>query len=141
MHDEPSRTLSDQSLIEQIHEVDGLLRKAYTKSAAGTTPRYFRPGSGFFSARMRRILTDLDYRLVLGNIYPHDPQIPFWRVNANHVLSMLQPGGIIICHDRRSWTVPMLRHVLPRIRKRGYRVVTVTKLLQETEDHINEHQP
>jgi peptidoglycan/xylan/chitin deacetylase (PgdA/CDA1 family) len=44
---------------------------------------------------------------------------------------MLQPGGIIICHDRRSWTVPMLQKVLPEMRRRGYHVVTVTELLKE----------
>jgi hypothetical protein len=33
---------------------------------------------------------------------------PFGVVNATHVLSMFAPGGvlggIIVCHDRRSWT-------------------------------------
>jgi peptidoglycan/xylan/chitin deacetylase (PgdA/CDA1 family) len=45
----------------------------------------------------------------------------------------LRPGGIIICHDRRSWTAPMLQKVLPEMRRRGYRVVTVTELLKEAE--------
>lgn len=131
MHDEPSRVLSDTLLAEQIQSVEEMLHKAYSAVAAELPPKYFRPGSGFFSARMRKVLGRLGYRLVLGNIYPHDPQIPFWRINANHILSMLRPGGIIICHDRRSWTVPMLRKVLPEIWRQGYRIVTVTELLRE----------
>lgn len=131
MHDEPSRSLSDTTLVDQIHSVEEMIREAYAAADAKPPPRYFRPGSGFFSGRMRKMLGRLGYRLVLGNIYPHDPQIPFWRVNANHVLSMLRPGGIIICHDRRSWTAPMLRKVLPEIRRRGYRIVTVTQLLMD----------
>ncbi|MCJ1226829.1 hypothetical protein MMC12_003483 [Toensbergia leucococca] len=132
MHDEPSRSLSDATLIDQIQSVENMLREAY--AAADTTespPKYFRPGSGFFSGRMRKTLERLGYRLVLGSIYPHDPQIPFWRINASHILSMLRPGGIIICHDRRSWTAPMLRKVLPEMRRRGYRIVTISELLRE----------
>jgi peptidoglycan/xylan/chitin deacetylase (PgdA/CDA1 family) len=131
MHDEPSRSLSNAELVKQIKAVEGKLSKAYNTVGVESPPKYFRPGSGFFSDRMRETVASLGYRLVLGNIYPHDPQIPFWRVNANHILSMLRPGGIIICHDRRSWTAPMLRKVLPEMKRRGYRVVTVTELLEE----------
>lgn len=131
MHDEPSRSLSDATLVDQIHSVEEMLHKAYAAVDTEPPPKYFRPGSGFFSTRMREVLGRLGYRLVLGSIFPHDPQIPFWRINASHVLSMLRPGGIIICHDRRSWTVPMLRKVVPEIQHRGYRIVTVTELLRE----------
>ncbi len=145
LRDEPSRALVDEVLAKQIRDVEGLIDDAYTSAAndgdgdgeevgrrrRASRPRWFRPGSGFFSGRMRSVVKSLGYRLVLGSVYPHDPQIPFWRVNARHVLSMLRPGAIIICHDRREWTLPMLREVLPEMRRRGYRVVTVTELLME----------
>lgn len=131
MHDEPSRSLSDDVLAQQIETVKQQIHTAYTSADIGGPPNYFRPGSGFFSERMRKNVKELGYQLVLGNIYPHDPNIPYWRVNAWHILSMLQPGGIIICHDRRSRIVPMLRKVLPEMKRRGYRVVTITELLKE----------
>jgi peptidoglycan/xylan/chitin deacetylase (PgdA/CDA1 family) len=131
MNDEPSRSLSDAVLVSQIESVREKLHNAYAAVDVEGPPNYFRPGSGFFSNRMRKNLRKLGYQLVLGSIYPHDPQIPFWRVNAWHILSMLRPGGIIICHDRRSWTVSMLQKVLPEMRRRGYRIVTVTELLKE----------
>lgn len=131
MHDEPSRSLDDVVLVDQVLSVDGILNKAYAAVDVDPPPKYFRPGSGFFSKRMLNVLKNFEYRLVLGSIYPHDPQIPFWRINASHILSMIRPGGIIVCHDRRSWTAPMLRRVLPEIRRRGYRIVTVTELLKE----------
>jgi peptidoglycan/xylan/chitin deacetylase (PgdA/CDA1 family) len=134
MHDEASSSLSDSTLVEQIHEVEDMIRAAYSAVGAKPPPKYFRPGSGFFSDRMRDTIDRLGYRLVLGSIYPHDPQIRLWNLNANHILSMLRPGAIIICHDRRSWTIPMLRKVLPEIRSQGYRIVTLTALLKETEE-------
>jgi len=131
MNDEPSRSLSDADLTKQIRAVQNNIRDVYAAVGIDAPPNYFRPGSGFFNRRMRKMLAELGYQLVLGSVYPHDPQIPFWRVNAQHILSMLRPGGIIICHDRRSWTAPMLRKVIPEMRRRGYNVVTVTELLKE----------
>lgn len=93
--------------------------------------KYYRPGSGFFSERMLTLVRKLGYRLVLGSIYPHDAQIGYAWLNARHILSMLSPGGIIICHDRRSWTPPMLRKILPEMQRRGYKAVTVSQLLEE----------
>ncbi|KAK7737503.1 hypothetical protein SLS53_006576 [Cytospora paraplurivora] len=141
MHDEAARGLDLPVLEAQIEKVQGLIRQAYRDAGAGVDgggggggdggPRhqYFRPGSGFFSTGMRALVDRLGYRLVLGGIYPHDPQVPYWWVNAWHILSMARDGGIIVCHDRRSWTIPMLRKVLPELRRRGYRVVTVSELL------------
>jgi len=138
MYDEPSASLSNVTFKEQIQAVDWMIELAYAATNEATNleqspPRYFRPGSGFFHARMLALIKGLDYRLVLGSIFPHDPQIKYWWVNAMHILSMVRPGGIIICHDRRSWTAPMLRKVLPALKQRGYRVMTVSDLLRETE--------
>ncbi|KFY17773.1 hypothetical protein V492_00394 [Pseudogymnoascus sp. VKM F-4246] len=130
MHDEPSRSLSDSTLVAEVKAVEEMVLEAYTAASVEPPAKYFRPGSGFFSGRMRETMGGLGYRLVLGSIYPHDPQIPYWRLNARHILSMLRPGGIIICHDRRSWTAPMLRKVLPEMRRRGYQIVTVSELLK-----------
>ncbi|KAJ2897872.1 carbohydrate esterase family 4 protein [Zalerion maritima] len=147
MHDAPSRELSDEELAGEIGIVRDKIRTAYKEGArlrypelddddvdgdghVEPPPLYFRPGSGLFSDRMRRLVHGLGYRIVLGGIYPHDAQIGWWRLNAAHILSLVRPGGIIICHDRRSWTVPMLRKVLPELRSRGYKVVTVSELIQ-----------
>ncbi len=132
MHDEAARSLADGELEAQIAHVQELLRGAYNSAGQPDGPphNYFRPGSGFFSDHMRALLDHLGFRLVLGSIYPHDAQIKYWHLNAAHILSMLRPGGIVICHDRRSWTIPMLRRVLPEARRMGYQFVTITELLQ-----------
>lgn len=131
MYDEPSRSLSDGTLAEQIESVQQKIHEAYDTAGVERPPNYFRPGSGFFSSRMRALLTKLEFRLVLGSVYPHDPQIPFWRINAAHILSMVRPGAIIVCHDGRKWTAPMLKKILPVLKNRGYQMGTVTELLRE----------
>ncbi|KAK1757699.1 hydrolase-like protein [Echria macrotheca] len=141
MRDEPAREVEGEELGRQIRAVQGMISAAYAaegkvypgedgSSQAGKR-RYYRPGSGFFSDRVREVVRQAGHRLVLGSIYPHDAQVSWAWLNARHILGMLSPGGIIICHDRRSWTEPMLRRVLPEMKRRGYKAVTVTELLAE----------
>ncbi|KAI1168813.1 polysaccharide deacetylase [Nemania serpens] len=133
MHDEPSRSLSDEELTSQIEAVREKIHVAYKTGEADMPPPYFRPGSGFFSDRMRGLVAKLGYNLVLGSVYPHDPQIHSPWLNSRHILSMVRPGAIIICHDRRSWTPPMLRKVLKQLKRDGYRVLSLTEMLQATQ--------
>jgi peptidoglycan/xylan/chitin deacetylase (PgdA/CDA1 family) len=122
MHDEPSRSLGPQQLSEQLIQVESYINSTYADlNIPRPANRYFRPGSGFFSKRMREQISAMGYQMV---------QISYPSVNARHVLSMVRPGSIVVCHDRRSWTVPMLRIVLPELKRRGYRVETVSGLLE-----------
>jgi peptidoglycan/xylan/chitin deacetylase (PgdA/CDA1 family) len=105
--------------------------KAEGKKVPEGKGKYVRPGSGFFSERMLKTVRKTGYHTVLGSIYPHDAQVKWSWVNARHVLGMLSPGGVIICHDRRGWTKGMLERVLPEMGRRGYKAVTVSKLLEE----------
>ncbi|KAF2845754.1 carbohydrate esterase family 4 protein [Plenodomus tracheiphilus IPT5] len=129
MHDQPSRSLPPSVLSEEIRQVEGMINGTYDSLSMPHPTRYFRPGSGFFSERMRGQVLRLGYRMVLGSVYPHDPQIGYAGVNARHVLSMVRSGSIIICHDRRPWTAPMLRVVLPELKRRGYSITTLSGLL------------
>jgi peptidoglycan/xylan/chitin deacetylase (PgdA/CDA1 family) len=133
MHDEPSISLSSDLLAEEIHQVDALIDHAYEQGGRARTSHYFRPGSGVFSHRILGIAEKAGYQTILGSIYPHDPFISRWRVNAWHVLSSLRPGAVIICHDRRSWTVPMLKKALPAMKEKGFEVTSVSGLLGSLE--------
>lgn len=140
MHDEPSKSLPNDVLSRELVTVNNRILDAYR--AAGVSEdaldrdqphRYFRPGSGFFSARMRALVRVLGFRIVLGSVYPHDAQVQFPWLNARHILGKVRPGSIVVCHDRREWTAPMLRRLLPELKRRGYAVVTVSGLLRERE--------
>lgn len=133
MRDEPSRSLGIDQLEREINEVRGKLVAAYEAEGQILPNNYFRPGSGFFSRKMRDVLGNRGFRITLGSIYPHDPQIHNPERNARHILSMAHPGAIIICHDRREWTAPMLNMVLPELKRQGYKIVTITDLVKSVE--------
>ncbi|GAO15557.1 uncharacterized protein UV8b_02954 [Ustilaginoidea virens] len=133
MRDEPASRLGPEQLAREAGEVRDALVRAYAAERAVLPNNYYRPGSGFFNYRMRDVLGRRGYRIALGSVYPHDPQIPYPLRNAEHILSMVHPGAIIICHDRREWTVPMLQVVLPELKQRGFRVVTISELVKTAE--------
>jgi peptidoglycan/xylan/chitin deacetylase (PgdA/CDA1 family) len=93
--------------------------------------RWVRPGSGYYNDRMLRTFRIHGYHCALGSIYPFDPQIPWpafasWMIRRN-----VRPGAIIILHDggyRGRNAAKTLRKTLPDLKRRGYRVVTLSEL-------------
>jgi len=95
--------------------------------------RLFRPGSGWYDEDMVQAVEARGYRLVLGDVYPFDAHIPFTSFLSWYILRNVAPGSIIVLHDgagRGRRTAEVLRAVLPELRRRGYRVVTATELLE-----------
>jgi peptidoglycan/xylan/chitin deacetylase (PgdA/CDA1 family) len=122
-NDELSLSLPLSELKRQVKEVDTLL----PPNPSGT--KFFRPGSGFFNKKMVEMLKEMGYRVALGSIYPHDAQIKSARWNARHVLSMVRPGGVVIMHDRRGYSVEEVRLVLEGLERGGWRVVSLGELV------------
>lgn len=122
--DEPSVSLPLSELERQIKEVESLV-----PSNPGSA-KYFRPGSGFFNRKMVDRVVGLGYRVVLGSIYPHDPQIHNPVRNSKHVLSMLRPGGIIIMHDRRPYSAEQLELILRGMAGREWKAESLGGLLK-----------
>jgi peptidoglycan/xylan/chitin deacetylase (PgdA/CDA1 family) len=98
----------------------------------GSGRKLFRPGSAWHSRAMFRSLDRHGYRCVLGSVYPHDTKVPFARIIEAYILRRVFPGCIVILHEgnlRRMRTARILDYVLPRLRARGYRIVTVSELM------------
>ena len=93
--------------------------------------RWLRPGSGWYDDLMLATIERAGYRCALGSVYPYDAHLPSPRFAAAYLLSNVRPGAVIVLHDgggRGNRTVEVLRHVLPVLRVRGYRVVTLSEL-------------
>lgn len=125
--DEPSINLPTSELQQQMMDVEKML----IPNKNGI--KYFRPGSGYFNNKMLEMVKRMGYRTVLGDIFPFDPVIPNARVNAKHILSMLKSGGIIIVHDRRSYSPEQLEIALKGMQERGWRAESLGGLLRIAE--------
>lgn len=125
--DEPSISLPLPELSAQITHVESLL-PPNTNGA-----KYFRPGSGFFNSKMVKMVEGLGYKMVLGSIYAHDPQVHNPVVNARAILSRVREGGVVIMHDRRDYSLEQLEIVLRGLQEGGWRVESVGGLLAHAE--------
>jgi peptidoglycan/xylan/chitin deacetylase (PgdA/CDA1 family) len=97
------------------------------------TVRWLRPASGWYNDVMLDTIEHAGHRCALGSVHPFDAQQPSSRLSAAYVLSNAGPGAVIILHDggsRGRRTVEVLRRVLPALRARGFRVVSLSELRQ-----------
>jgi peptidoglycan/xylan/chitin deacetylase (PgdA/CDA1 family) len=99
--------------------------------------RWVRPGSGHYNARMVRTFRSHRYQCALGSVYPFDPQIRWPAFSSWVIRQQVRPGAIIILHDngyKGRNTAKTLRSVLPDMKRRGYRVVTLSELTARPRD-------
>ena len=123
--DEPSISLSSA-------EFERKLREAHQTLVRFADVRWFRPGSGWYNGAMVSTAQKHGYQTVLGSVYPYDPWIPSAWFATYQILANVEPGSIIILHDngpRGERTFDALSTILPTLAGRGYRIVTVSELL------------
>lgn len=80
---------------------------------------------------MIAIMARQSYRCALGSVYPYDATIPSVAWARWYILRNARPGSIIVLHDggaRGGRTLQVLRAILPELRRRGFRVVTLSEL-------------
>jgi len=122
--DEPSVRLSPQAF-------DRALREAGDSIGRFAPVRWFRPGGGWYTRAMISTAERGGYRCALGSIYPFDAQLPSPAFASAFILANARPGAVIVLHDgagRGGRTVATLQRVLPELRKRGLRVVSLSDL-------------
>jgi peptidoglycan-N-acetylglucosamine deacetylase len=122
--DEPSIRLDPAEFERQLLATDDVL-------SAFAPVFWLRPGSGKYDARMLETIADHGYRCALGSVYPFDPHIRWSWFSRRFILGTVEAGSVVILHDwgaRGRRTLKTLASVLPALRRRGLRVVTLSEL-------------
>lgn len=122
--DEPSIRLTPDAFEASVHEAGALLRRF-------GPVRWLRPGSAWYTAAMIETIERMGYRCALGSVYPFDPHVRSPGFASAYILANVRPGAVIVLHDggaRGRRTAETLRRVLPVLRERGYRVVSLSEL-------------
>jgi peptidoglycan/xylan/chitin deacetylase (PgdA/CDA1 family) len=99
--------------------------------AAGGTPRFLRPGSGWFRRSMLRTAARHGYRVVLGSVAVLDLDVADVAAQAEFVLDRIRPGSVVVLHEgysERAGVVPLTGRVLTGLAARGYAAVTLAEL-------------
>lgn len=122
--DRPAVGLSEEEFATRLALVDTLLEKH-------ADPKLFRPGSGWFKKPILDELERQGYRCVLACNYPLDTKTKKVGLISSYLLRSAFPGAIFVVHDGpgREHTLQVLDELLPALKERGYRIVTVSELL------------
>jgi peptidoglycan/xylan/chitin deacetylase (PgdA/CDA1 family) len=95
-------------------------------------PRMFRPPYGVWNHTTLAVLRKYKMLMVLWSVDTDDYERPGVKVIVQRALAGLEPGAILLLHDAggdRSQTVAALPLIVKALRKRGYKLVTVPRLL------------
>ena len=117
---------------KQIGEIDGQAR--LLRAARIPYPRLFRPPYGSFDSDTRGLLQERRMLMVLWSVNPEDYYGPGAKRIVKRVLEAVRPGSIVLMHDGggdRSETVRAVPRIVQKLRARGYRLVSVPRLLRD----------
>ena len=135
--DETHALLTPQQFERQLKEAhEQLLDLTGSKGI-----RWYRPGRGFYNREMLKAIANLtaaenyDLQLVLASMIPFDTfeitNHPW--LTAMYAKQMIFPGAILVFHANSikvaKNTAIALKLILEDLRQRGYRIVTVSQLL------------
>ncbi len=107
-------------------------------------PRLFRPPYGSFDVDTTKLLRRRRMLNVLWTIDAEDYRQPGVAAIVQYALARMRPGAIVLLHDgggNRSQTVAALPIVIARLRRRGYRLVTVPRLLLDNPPPVPQRLP
>ena len=95
-------------------------------------PRLFRPPYGLWNATTLKLLKRDRMLMVLWTVDTSDYDLPGVQAIVNSAVRGARPGAIILMHDaggNRSETVAALPIIIRALRHRGYKLVTIPRLL------------
>jgi peptidoglycan/xylan/chitin deacetylase (PgdA/CDA1 family) len=100
------------------------------EKASGRPVTLFRPPYGARSAAIDAEAKSLEMLEVLWSIDSLDSQGADWNGITKEVLNNVRTGSIILFHENRGQTIRALKfNILPALRKRGFKTVSVPQLL------------
>lgn len=117
--------LSREQCANEIDKTNAEFERVLGHPAAVVRPPY-----GFYNATVRR---NVGYPLVLWTVDTNDwkprnvPQL------ANAVVAEAKSGCVILMHDQQPSTAEAMDIIIPALIKKGFRFVTVSELILETD--------
>ncbi|HEV3129243.1 MAG TPA: polysaccharide deacetylase family protein [Solirubrobacteraceae bacterium] len=107
-------------------------------------PRLFRPPYGYWNKETLSLLHKYRMLMILWTIDTEDFKLPGSAAIAQRVLAGARPGAIFLMHDaggNRAETAAALPEIIHGLRAKGYKLVTVPKLLLDNPPPRNQQVP
>ncbi|WP_018250172.1 polysaccharide deacetylase family protein [Orenia marismortui] len=99
------------------------------KDLTGKKPFLFRPPFGEYNNLLIKTCEELGYYPIQWSIDSHDWMDVSTDYIVKRVLDNIEAGSIILMHNNGQNTPQALRKILPELKRRGYKVVPLSKLI------------
>jgi len=119
------KNLSASEIRKELQDTNEILR-----ATTGKTPTYFAPPSGSFNEDTVQIAHQLNMETIMWTVDTIDWQKPAPSVIINRVMKQIHNGAIILMHPTAS-TKDALENLIINITQKGYKIGTVSELLNE----------
>jgi len=96
----------------------------------------YRPPYGRTNALVRQVSERLGYAIVNWTVDPRDWENRDADYIYNHIMSTVQSGDIVLMHDIYASTAEAAARVIPRLIEEGYRLVTISELLEHQHGEV-----
>lgn len=111
--------LDNDDFINQINMTQDIIYKY-----SGYIPKYFRPTYGSFNKK----ISNINLEMVLWNVDSKDWKYRNKNKIIKRILSDIDDGSIILCHDIHKTTIDAMEELIPKLIDMGYQLVTVSDL-------------
>lgn len=130
--------LSERDIKQEITKTEKLIMKTTPKAPK---PSVFRPPGGLYDKKVVETALSLGYTTILWTIDPRDWAHASTQKIVNAVLDKAKPGSIILLHDGLFplSTPEAIQYIIDNLQKQGYEFVTVSELLQLSEQDEVKH--
>ena len=102
----------------------------------GVDATLLRPPYGSYNSDVKNLCADLGIVMVNWSLDTLDWKYKDEDKIYETILSEVQDGDIILCHDLHGTTVDAMERVIPELIAKGYQLVTVSELLDQRGDVI-----
>ncbi|HZG59146.1 MAG TPA: polysaccharide deacetylase family protein [Anoxybacillus sp.] len=124
------RGLTEEEIRKELRKAKQIIMEL-----TGFSPKLFRPPGGYYNETIINVANQEGYTVVMWSWHQdtYDWQQPGVRNIVKKVLLNTRNGDIVLFHDYggdRRQTIEALKQILPELKKRGYKFVTVSELLK-----------
>lgn len=123
--------LSDEQLTDQIMKTRALIY-----SATGYDTKIMRPPYGAYNEDVLRVGATLDTSFVNWSLDTLDWKTRNADAVYNSIMNTVKDGDIILCHDLHGTTVDAMERVIPALIDEGYQLVTVSQLMEYSDNEL-----
>jgi len=122
------RKLSEENIKQELQSTHNAIF-----NITGIYPSIYRAPYGAFNEKVQNVSKELGLALIQWNIDPNDWKVRNANIVYDNIMSSVKDGCIVVCHDTHPTTIDAMERIIPDLIAEGYKIVTVSELLQSTE--------